>query len=156
MGRGAFAIVAQDNMASGKARRSQALHVIDQQAGGRAVAPTVPAGWVPLPGVPASREECRNAPRPCPFVRCEHHLWLVEGRDRRGRRPAGGELEPALQAPTRTTCALDVSETEEERSAEEVAELLGLSPRRVQQILRGAIAKLRSRGRTEDELLSGL
>lgn len=131
-------------MASGKARRSQALHVIDQKLGGRAGggSPTIPENWTPLPGVPASREHCRDAPRPCPFVRCEHHLWLVEGRDRRGRRPAGGELGPELRAPTMTSCALDVADRGE-RTIEDIAASLGVTPRRVQQIMRGALAKLR-------------
>jgi hypothetical protein len=39
----------------------------------------------PLPGVPASRDVCRNGPRPCRFIRCRFHLWRIDDSDRAGR-----------------------------------------------------------------------
>jgi hypothetical protein len=38
----------------------------------------------PVSGVPATRGDC-PAERPCPHVRCRHHLWLVDADTRAGR-----------------------------------------------------------------------
>jgi hypothetical protein len=73
----------------------------------------------PKPGLPpGGRDECKSGERPCPYVRCKYHLWLVEGRDRPGRRYAEGvgqrpqtTLEPRwLEWPTPPCCALDVGD----------------------------------------------
>lgn len=85
----------------------------------------------PREGLPeGGREECRNGERPCPYVRCEHHLWMrraddthngASGNDPRdalgrlmpGPRPPAGEsrLEPRwLEYPTPACCELDILE----------------------------------------------
>ncbi|MFH2010317.1 MAG: hypothetical protein ABI333_27210, partial [bacterium] len=35
-----------------------------------------PAAPTPSHGRPTTRGECRQGPRPCPFVGCRHHLYL--------------------------------------------------------------------------------
>ena len=92
---------------------------------------------------PGGREECRDGPRPCPYVHCKHHLWLVLATDRLGHRlmrPAVSTVEPH----SLTTCALDVAERE--RTARQIGELLGITERRVQQIVKAALDKLRANG----------
>lgn len=91
-----------------------------------------PVDWMPKAGLPAGgRDECRTGERPCPYVRCKWHLWLVLSEDRPGRpwrpdRPRvqgrwlqseerGGQrattLIPAwLEYPTPACCALDIGE----------------------------------------------
>lgn len=129
--------------------------------------------WRPVSGLPeGGREECRSGERPCVHVRCRYHLWRIDACDREGNPDleAGTTLRPRwLEVPTPACCALDVIEAqspapytryrsrvgarlqlggdpvrlEQHRTAEEVAELVGVSPRRVEQIVRIAIAKLR-------------
>ena len=90
-------------------RRSPALRVLDR-------VDERPVAWEPRAGVPAGgRAECRHGERPCPYVRCEWHLWLVLGSDRAGRRwdgkPPATTLLPAwLEYPTPPCCTLDVAE----------------------------------------------
>lgn len=57
---------------------------------------------------PTSRGDCRDDLRPCPWVNCRHHLWIV-------RRSAidGAILETLGDDPTELehSCSLDVAES---------------------------------------------
>jgi hypothetical protein len=111
--------------------------------------------FTPLPGVPASRAECRDGERPCPYVRCKWHLWLVLGSDRPGRRYDGRTpptaLRPAwLEDPMPPCCTLDIAERAESLddpgSIRELAAAIGLKPSRIHDIIATALAKLRASG----------
>ncbi|HEY1554850.1 MAG TPA: hypothetical protein VGF94_08450 [Kofleriaceae bacterium] len=114
-------------------RRSSALAIVRD--------PT----WMPCAGLPAGgRVACRGGERPCRFVRCKWHLWMVDGRDRVGHsgagrttrsgfteQPIGSTLLPRwLETPVPPSCALDIVEhvaaTGEKLSNARLAELLGL------------------------------
>lgn len=109
----------------------------------------VPNEWQPVPDVPRTRADCPRQ-RPCPHVHCRHHLWLVVSEERRGRPHEGKKAPSTLRPYSEESCALDVAERE--HSASEVGRLLGVSKRRVQQILKRALAKLREAGARVEEL----
>jgi len=102
-------------------------------------------------GVPATRADCKDGPRPCPFYRCKHHLWFVVTDDRPGNpwqgRGPSSELEPRwLEWPTPASCALDVAESVppgEVMMLEEVGVHLGRSGDVAELILERALGKLR-------------
>lgn len=60
---------------------------------------------------PTSREECRNAQRPCPHVACIHHLYFASA------------TEGDMQIPNKeiwefsTTCRLDLEEQDQPPSS---------------------------------------
>jgi len=66
-------------------------------------------------GVPGTRADCVDGPRPCAYVRCRWHLWRIDNADRPGK-PHGGKragttvrpvwLEPELPP----SCAMDFAE----------------------------------------------
>lgn len=141
-------------------RRPKALRVLEpdhaqeSQLGG--LPPFVPAGWVPRLDVPATRADCPKdrARIPCRHVRCRHHLWLVEGRERPGRRTAQAqrgdgsgqfapgpptgtpiELQSILRIASPESCGLDVIERNPDGlKYKEIGPLLGLCGERVRQI----------------------
>lgn len=105
----------------------------------------------PLPGVPSSRAECRDGERPCRYVRCKWHLWLVLGYDRSGRRWHGKSppstvraawLEEALPA----SCTLDVAESVGQLGRlltdEQIGQLMGIRQSAVRAIAAAAMKKL--------------
>lgn len=100
--------------------------------------------------VPRSRAECPTS-RPCPHIRCEHHLWMVDGRDRPGRRHPGrrlpsSELRPVwLEWPLPPSCGADLLESGELHgwTREQKARALGLSVDSYQWTLRNVARKLR-------------
>lgn len=104
-------------------------------------------------GVPASREECRTGPRPCPYVRCKWHLWRIDSADRAGKphngMRAGTTLRPAwLEWPLPPSCAADYFDRGESSSSE-IATALGTHRGNVWLIwkrehVRAAFARLRT------------
>ena len=82
--------------------------------------------WRQAPPAPLTVEECertRDASTPCPHLRCEYHVGL------RGDRSF--------------SCQLDFAELpEHERTYERIAEVLGVSPQRVEQVDKGARSKI--------------
>lgn len=99
--------------------------------------------------VPSTRAACPTV-RPCPFVRCEMNLSFVEGISRPGRRHAGSEMPATLRLEvlrgTSSSCCLDVAD-KGPHSSPAVAKALGLTTaRRVEQITKRALAKLRAAG----------
>ncbi len=88
---------------------------------------------------PATRGECRQLPRPCPFVGCRHHLYIEV-------KPTGAvtmswpHLEP-WEVPE--SCALDVADRDS-HTLDEIGELLNLSWERIRKIERGALERLRA------------
>lgn len=132
--------------------------LVESRAEEPAPAPEPP----PLPR-PRTRGECVDGPRPCPWVSCRHHLLLdisvpvvrppslVLARADRARlseyaaaslvrawiNDAAAELDRMPE-----TCALDVADRGA-MASERVAELIGVSRQRVDQIGADGLAKLR-------------
>lgn len=86
----------------------------------------------PVEGVerPLTRSECRDAPRPCPWVACKHHLYLDIN-------PRTGSIKlnfPDLEPwELEHTCALDVAENGA-LTLEEIGLITNLTRERVRQV----------------------
>lgn len=94
---------------------------------------------------PATRAACAEAERPCPFVSCEHHLYLEATKSGKIRFTFP-DLEPWELT---ESCALDVADRDG-TSAEVVADMLNLTRERVRQLEVGALAKLRAQEDVEE------
>ena len=87
---------------------------------------------------PRSRGDCRNAPRPCPWVSCKYHLYL-------DIMPQSGSIK--MNFPDREvwemteTCALDVADRGG-ITLEDVGLLLNLTRERIRQVEHRGIDKL--------------
>jgi hypothetical protein len=87
---------------------------------------------------PRSRSECVDAPRPCPFVSCKHHLFL----DVSARTGAIKLNFPDLEVWEMTeTCALDVADRGG-TTLEEVGAIMNLTRERIRQVEVKGLAKL--------------
>lgn len=110
----------------------------------------VPDDYAPVPGVPATRGDCVDGPRPCPYLRCKHHLWLKLGEERDGNpaRAANDNTKPkTVFWPTSpATCALDIAARTEELTNREVGEFIGVLDEQVRRIVKRALGKLRALG----------
>lgn len=66
-------------------------------------------------GVPRTRGDCVDGPRPCPYVRCRYHLWL-NVTEPHWNSPSGKPQRPTtldarwLESPLPPSCALDVAD----------------------------------------------
>jgi hypothetical protein len=87
---------------------------------------------------PRTRSECADAPRPCPYVSCKHHLYL----DVSARTGAIKLNFPDLEVWEMTeTCALDVADRSG-TTLEEVGAIMNLTRERIRQVEVKALAKL--------------
>ena len=87
---------------------------------------------------PATREECGQGQRPCPFVSCKHHLYL----DVSARTGAIKLNFPDLEVWEMTeTCGLDVADRGG-TTLEEVGAIMNLTRERVRQVEVTGLAKL--------------
>jgi Sigma-70, region 4 len=88
---------------------------------------------------PANRGECKDMPRPCPFVSCKHHLYLDVN-------PETGSIKlnfPDLEVwEMRETCSLDVADRGG-ITLEEVGEILNLTRERIRQVEVRGLLKLK-------------
>ncbi len=117
---------------------------------------------------PVTRGDCRNVPRPCPYVSCRFNLLVDvhangsiafnlgpldsptvprDASDDEFTAAADHATDAWLSAP-HPSCALDV--IDERRSDEaplsEIGEAMGLTRQRIDQIMRAALPKLRGVG----------
>lgn len=106
--------------------------------------------------VPGTRAECPTQ-RPCPHVRCVNHLFLVDGRDRPGRRHEGrtpaSTLRPIhMMWPLPPSCLLDVRDQaiREDWTVAEIARALGLSTMGLWYQHYKALAKLEANRRARE------
>jgi len=89
---------------------------------------------------PRSRADCVNAPRPCMFVSCKHHLYLDVN-------PSTGSIK--LNFPDKEiweleeTCALDVADRGG-ITLEEVGNIMNLTRERIRQVETRGLLKLRA------------
>lgn len=81
---------------------------------------------------PQTRSDCEHGIRPCPHVACKHHIvgCIANLTDEDA---AVDAMERRLEAGVTATCALDIAE-DGEHTTEQVAEFMGITPERVQQI----------------------
>ena len=87
---------------------------------------------------PRTRTECADAPRPCPFVSCKHHLYL----DVSARTGAIKLNFPDLEVwDMNETCALDVADRGG-TTLEEVGAIMNLTRERIRQVEVKGLAKL--------------
>ena len=89
-------------------------------------------------GKPRTRAECADAPRPCPYVSCQHHLYL----DVSARTGAIKLNFPDLEVWEMTeTCALDVADRGG-TTLEEVGAIMNLTRERIRQVEVKGLARL--------------
>jgi hypothetical protein len=87
---------------------------------------------------PHNREECADAPRPCPYVSCKHHLYL----DVSARTGAIKLNFPDLEVwEMSETCALDIADRGG-TTLEEVGAIMNLTRERIRQVEVKGLAKL--------------
>ena len=99
---------------------------------------------------PATRGECANVSRPCPYVSCKYHLYIDVN-------PRTGSIKinfPDLEVwELENSCALDVAQ-QGGITLEEVGEILNLTRERIRQVEVRGLMKLREAG--GEELLAYL
>lgn len=156
-------------------RRSPALRVLNARWVDKSwidnLPEHVPPAWYPRLDVPPTRADCPTD-APCPHVLCRKHLWLVEGRERPGRRTTqrqhvngrfvptsigdttGGVMPPSILRPASpTACALDVVDANPDGlDYDAIGRLLGVTGERVRQIAVAAARKLEDQGIALGEL----
>jgi hypothetical protein len=87
---------------------------------------------------PATRAECADGPRPCPYVSCQHHLFL----DVSARTGAIKLNFPDLEVwDMNETCALDVADRGG-TTLEDVGAIMNLTRERIRQVEVKALARL--------------
>lgn len=79
---------------------------------------------------PKTREECRDAQRPCPWVSCRHHLYLDVDPDTGTIKLNFPDLEPGDM---QHSCSLDVAESGAS-TFERVGEVLNITRERARQV----------------------
>lgn len=88
---------------------------------------------------PMTRLDCQSMPRPCPFVSCEHHLYLDVN-------PESGAIKlnfPHLEVwEMAETCSLDVADRGG-ITLEEVGAILNLTRERIRQVEVRGLFKIR-------------
>lgn len=91
---------------------------------------------------PATRAECAQGDRPCPFVSCKYHLFLDVS-------PHTGNIKfnfPDLEVDELpVSCALDVADRDGE-TLEEVGAIMNITRERIRQIEVVALRKVSERG----------
>ncbi len=102
-----------------------------------------------LPRLPATRGDCINMPRPCPFVSCRFHLYLDETID--GIKFNWPDVEPEDMDRMSDTCALDVADRGP-ATEETVAELLNMTRVGLQRVEHIAMERLRRNARRQQRL----
>jgi len=91
---------------------------------------------------PRTRADCANAPRPCPYVSCKHHLYI----DVSARTGAIKLNFPDLEVWEMTeSCALDVADRGG-ATLEDVGAIMNLTRERIRQLEVKALAKLSALG----------
>ncbi len=94
---------------------------------------------------PATRAECANVARPCPYVSCKYHLYIDVN-------PRTGSIK--INFPDKEvwelehSCALDVAE-QGGITLEDVGEILNLTRERIRQVEVSGLAKLEEAGGAE-------
>ena len=97
---------------------------------------------------PRTRMECIDGPRPCPYVSCQHHLYL----DVSARTGAIKLNFPDLEVwDMNETCALDVADRGG-TTLEDVGAIMNLTRERIRQVEVRGLLKLKMGSPSPDEL----
>ena len=91
---------------------------------------------------PVARGECKDMPRPCPFVSCKHHLYLDVNQETGSIKLNFPDIDPWEM---RETCSLDVADRGG-ITLEEVGEILNLTRERIRQVEVRGLLKLKMGG----------
>ena len=99
-----------------------------------------------MPTPPQKRKDCLGGTRPCPWVRCKHHMvWCLSGVKKMTNRQIIHKIFTLKE-----TCVLDVAD-KGGVTLDEIGNILGITRERVRQIefckRGGAIRRLRHRCR---------
>ena len=107
----------------------------------------------PTPDVPRpiTRGECKDAPRPCPWVSCKYHLYLDVNPDTGSIKLNFPDLEVSDM---QDTCALDIAD-KNGITLEEVGEIMNLTRERVRQVEVRGLLKLKMISPAEGEIGTG-
>lgn len=97
---------------------------------------------------PATRSECSENSRPCPWVACKHHLYLDVNPETGSIKINFPDLEP-WELPY--TCALDVADRGG-ITLEEVGEIMNLTRERIRQVEVRGLNKLRASSPSPEEI----
>lgn len=89
---------------------------------------------------PKFRGECRDGPRPCPLVLCQHNTFLNVTSTGRIQL-AHGKRKPE-DVPPDESCSLDVADSGSQ-TLSRVGEILGLTRERIRQIETRCLEKIR-------------
>lgn len=100
------------------------------------------------PDRPQTRGECKDMPRPCPYVSCKHHLYLDVNPETGSIKLNFPDLEVWEMA---DTCSLDVADRGG-ITLEEVGEILNLTRERIRQVEVRGLLKLKMVGPGEEPL----
>jgi hypothetical protein len=100
------------------------------------------------PDRPQTRAECKEGPRPCPYVSCKHHLYLDVNPETGSIKLNFPDLEVWEMA---ETCSLDVADRGG-ITLEEVGEILNLTRERIRQVEVRGLLKLKMVGPGEEPL----
>lgn len=87
---------------------------------------------------PLTRAECKNDPRPCPWVACKHHLYLDVNPETGSIKINFPDLEPWE---LNETCALDVADRAGV-TLETVGDIMNLTRERIRQVEVRGLLKL--------------
>jgi hypothetical protein len=93
--------------------------------------------------LPETRAECIDAPRPCPYVSCQYHLYLDVSEHTGSIQFNFPDLDVSEM---KESCALDVADREG-ATLEEVGEYMNVTRERIRQLEVKALAKVELRGR---------
>ena len=88
---------------------------------------------------PQTRAECKDGPRPCPYVSCKHHLYLDVNPDTGSIKLNFPDLEVWEMG---DTCSLDVAD-KNGITLEEVGEIMNLTRERIRQVEVRGLLKLK-------------
>jgi len=91
---------------------------------------------------PRTRGDCAGVERPCPFISCQHHLYLDVSPRTGAIKLNYPDLEPD-ELPPNASCALDIADVGGS-TLERVGELMNLTRERVRQVEVRALAKVRA------------
>jgi len=97
---------------------------------------------------PLTRGDCRDGPRPCPWVGCRHHLYLDVNEETGSIKINFPDLDPDELT---ETCSVDAGERGG-MTLEEVGEALAVTRERARQMEVRALLGLRRAGRKLDPI----
>jgi hypothetical protein len=92
---------------------------------------------------PRTRGECVDGPRPCPFIACEHHLYLDVSARTGAIKLNFPDIEPEGLDQMTETCALDVADWQG-ATLDAVGDIMNLTRERIRQVEVNALAKVRA------------